>query len=84
MFETLLLNQYGLHLNHVKKSAVGAASDTWFLDCVEGKFVLKFPTASTINHPELCAFLHRNGVLACDFIKNREGRYISSDSSGAC
>lgn len=86
MFETLLLNQYGLHLNHVKKSAVGAASDTWFLDCVEGKFVLKFPTASAINHPEaepeLCAFLRRNGVPACDFIKNREGRYISTDNDG--
>ena len=86
MFETLLLNQYGLHLNHVKKSAVGAASDTWFLDCAEGKFVLKFPTASAINHleaePELCAFLRRNGLPACDFIKNREGRYISTDNDG--
>ena len=83
---TLLLTQYGLHLNTVKKSDVGAGSDTWFLDCAEGKFVLKFPSSSEINHPEsepeLCAFLRENGIPACDFVKNYSDSCISADRSG--
>ena len=85
MFERLLREQYGFHLNTVKKSAVGAGSDTWFLGCAEGKFVLKFPASSEINHPELepelCAFLRENGIPACDFVKNRVGSCVSVDSS---
>lgn len=73
MFHTLLQKQYGLHLKDMQKSKVGAGSDTWFLDCNEGKFVLKFPSKSKINHPELepelCAFLRKNGIPACDFLK---------------
>ena len=86
MLEALLRQKYGFHLNTAKKSAVGAGSDTWFLDCQEGMFVLKFPATSAINHPEsepeLCAFLRKNGVPACDFVKNREGKCISADRSG--
>lgn len=86
MFKKLLQEQYGYHLNTVKKSAVGAGSDTWFLSCAEGEFVLKFPAASKINHPELepelCAFLRENGIPACDFVKNRAGSCVSVDSSG--
>ena len=86
MFETLLYEQYGLHLNKAKKSAVGAGSDTWFLDCPEGNYVLKFPATSEINHPEaepkLCAFLRKNGIPACDFVKNRANSYISTDNAG--
>lgn len=84
--ETLLLMQYGFHLNAVKKSAVGAGSDTWFLGCAEGDFVLKFPVASEINHPELepqlCAFLRKSGIPACDFVKNHAGSCVSVDRSG--
>ncbi len=84
--QTLLLTQYGLHLNTVKKSAVGAGSDTWFLGCAEGEFVLKFPAASEINHPELepelCAFLRKNGIPSCDFVKNHAGSCVSVDRSG--
>ena len=86
MFEKLLLKEYGLHLNNEKKSAVGAGSDTWFLNCTEGKYVLKFPATSVINHPEaepkLCAFLRKNGVPACDFLKNWMNSYISTDNTG--
>lgn len=86
MFDTFLHEQYGLHLNQAKKSAVGAGSDTWFLDCAEGKFVLKFPATSEINHPELepklCAFLRENGLPVCDFVKNRVGSYVSADNAG--
>ena len=37
MYEKLLNAQYGLHLRNMRKSAVGAGSDTWFLDCQEGR-----------------------------------------------
>ena len=50
--QTLLLTQFGLRLNTARKSAVGVGSDTWFLNCAEGEFVLKFPANSEINHPE--------------------------------
>lgn len=74
--ESLLCKQYGLHLISKEKAKVGAGSDTWFLNCQEGKFVLKFPATNEINHPELepelCVFLRGNGVPACDFLKNME------------
>ena len=86
MYAQLLKEHYGLHLEGMKKSASGAGSDTWFLDCAEGAFVLKFPSASSINHPEsepdLCAFLRRHGIPACDFLKNRTGAYLSRRSDG--
>lgn len=86
--ESLLFKQYGLHLMKAEKSKVGAGSDTWFLNCREGKFVLKFPATSGINHPELepqlCAFLRENDVPACDFLKNGEGNYVSSTDDGVC
>ena len=86
MYEKLLNAQYGLHLRNMRKSAVGAGSDTWFLDCQEGAFVLKFPAASSINHPEaepaLCAFLRDRGIPACDFLKNTQGEYLSRAEDG--
>ena len=85
-FERLLREQYGLRLERTEKSSAGAGSDTWFLSCAEGEFVLKFPASSEINHPEsepeLCAFLRENGIPACDFVKNRAGSCVSVDSSG--
>lgn len=86
MFHTLLQKQYGLHLKDMQKSKVGAGSDTWFLDCNEGKFVLKFPSKSKINHPELepelCAFLRKNGIPACDFLKNTSGNFVCETDEG--
>lgn len=88
MWESLLRRQYGLHLQREEKSRVGAGADTWFLNCQEGRFVLKFPATSEINHPELepelCAFLRENGVPACDFLKNAEGNFVSKADNGAC
>ena len=86
MDERLLQAQYGLHLQGARKSAVGAGSDTWFLDCAEGPFVLKYPAASAINHPQLepalCAFLRKRGIPACDFLPSRSGAYLSRDTDG--
>lgn len=73
MYQSLLANQYGLHLTDMQKSSVGAGSGAWFLTCEEERFVLKFPSASAINHPEaepaLCDFLRAHDIPACLFLK---------------
>lgn len=84
----LLEQNYGLRLVSMQKSAVGAGSDTWFVRCEEGDFVLKYPAASEINHPErepeLCEFLNNHGVSVCSFLHNRCGLYLSEDMQGRC
>ncbi|MCH5262606.1 MAG: aminoglycoside phosphotransferase family protein [Lachnospiraceae bacterium] len=86
MFNQLLNTQYGLHIKSMKKSSVGAGSDTWFVYCEEGDFVLKYPAVSEINHPELepelCAFLNKHGIPVCSFLQNYSGGYLSKDSQG--
>ena len=65
--KTLLLTQYGLHLSTARKSAVGAGSDTWFLDCAEGKFVLKYPAAGGIGAGTMRVFAQKrySGMRFC-------------------
>lgn len=86
MFEAVLREQYGLHLRHLQKSSIGTGSDTWFLRCAEGDYVLKFPTVNAIDHPEaepeLCAYLRRHGIPACLFLKNRQGSFLSRSADG--
>ena len=86
MFESILQKQYGLRLYHAQRVSTGAGSDTWFLDCAEGNYVLKSPSVSVINHPEaepkLCEFLRMHGIPACDFLKNKTGDYLSQDTDG--
>lgn len=86
MFEAVLREQYGLHLRHLQKSSIGTDSDTWFLRCAEGDYVLKFPTVNAIDHPEaepeLCAYLYRHGIPACLFLKNRQGSFLSRSADG--
>lgn len=86
MFEELLSRHYGLHVRHARHAPTGAGSDTWFLTCAEGEYVLKFPACGVIDHPEaepeLCAFLRTHGIPACAFLKNSAGRYLSQDDGG--
>ena len=86
MFEKIIWEQYNLHLYSAQRAATGAGSDTWFLRCREGSYVLKFPADSEINHPEaepeLCTFLRTHGIPACDFLKNKNGSYLSQNSDG--
>ncbi len=81
MFEKIILDEHGLHAHSLQRASVGAGSDTCFLHCGEGDFVLKFPAGSEINHPEaepeLCSFLRAHGIPACDFIINKNGSYLS-------
>lgn len=86
MFKQLLQSQYGLNIKSMKKSGIGAGSDTWLVYCEEGNFVLKYPAVSEINHPErepeLCEFLNNHGIPVCSFLKNHCGSYFSEDSQG--
>lgn len=82
----ILLEQYGLEVMKVEKSVVGAGSDTWFVTCRDGKYVMKYPCESEINNPqqepELCEYLNAQGIAVCRFIKNKQKEYLSKDSTG--
>lgn len=82
----ILKEAYDLHLLHSSKSSVGAGSDTYFITCAEGKFVVKYPASSEINHPdnepELCEYLNQNGIPACQFLRNKDGVFLTPDESG--
>lgn len=86
MMNELLKEQYGLQVLKAEKSKIGAGSDTWFVICADGRYVVKYPAQSEINHPEqepeLCEFLLDRGIPVCRFLKNREGNYLSTDAAG--
>lgn len=81
----LLKENYGLNLLSADKSTVGAGSDTYFVRCSEGKFVVKFPSFSEINHPktepQLCEYLLEKGVPVCQFLRNKNGEYLTKDEN---
>lgn len=82
----LLKRHYGLNVLHITHATEGAGSDTWFVTCAEGKYVVKFPAASEINHPEqepeLCQKLLDADLPACRFLRNGDGRFITVDETG--
>lgn len=86
MVDILLKRLYGLNVLRIEKSTVGAGSDTYFAECAEGKFVVKFPSVSEMNDPEaepkLCEFLLEKGINVCEFIRNKDGNFLSEDESG--
>ncbi|MBQ8781776.1 MAG: phosphotransferase [Oscillospiraceae bacterium] len=86
MINELLKRYYGLSVMSIEKSAVGAGSDTYFAECKNGKYVVKFPSESDINNPsaepELCGFLLDRGINVSSFLKNTDGGFITSDDSG--
>lgn len=86
MVDILLKKQYGLNVLRIEKSTLGASSDTYFAECIEGKFVVKFPSVSDMNVPEaeprLCEFLIEMGIKVCEFIRNKGGNFLSEDEDG--
>lgn len=82
----ILLKQYGLHVSNIQKSTVGAGSDTYFVTCTDGKYVVKYPASSQINHPEvepeLCEYLLEKGIPVCQFLRNKDGRFLTADEIG--
>lgn len=84
--DKLLKKMYGLNVTSLERSANGAGSETFFADCDEGKFVVKFPSVSEMNdpcaEPALCEYLQSEGISVCRFVKNKNGEYISTDEKG--
>lgn len=82
----LLARHYNLEVTDIEKSALGAGSDTYFVNCKSGKYVVKFPSVSEINNPEaepkLCSFLLENGINVCRFITNNQGAFVTADDNG--
>lgn len=62
----LLRHHYGLNVLAARHADEGAGSDTWFVTCEEGNYVVKYPAANEINHPEqepeLCQKLLDAGI----------------------
>lgn len=82
----LLKEKYDLDLLHIEKSSIGAGSDTYFVTCTDGKYVVKYPASSEINHPEaepeLCQYLLEKGIPVCQFLRNKEGTFLTADETG--
>ena len=81
-----LKHLYSLDSIKIEKSGVGAGSDTFFVTCTDGKYVVKYPAVSEINHPEaepeLCEYLLAHGIPVCQFLRNKEGHFLTTDESG--
>ena len=81
-----LNNLYCLEPALIERSSVGAGSDTYFVTCADGKYVVKFPALSEINHPgaepELCEYLNCQGIPCCHFLRNNTGNFLSTDANG--
>lgn len=82
----ILQQHYGLTPLSMEKTTVGAGSDTYFVTCSEGKYVVKYPAESAINHPEaepeLCEHLLAKGLPVCQFLRNKDGGYLTGDERG--
>lgn len=77
---------YGLDVLKIQKDSVGAGSDTFFASCTDGTYVVKYPSSSEINHPEaepvLCAYLLNQGIPVCQFLRNKDGGFLTVDEKG--
>lgn len=80
MVEKILLKHYEIVPVSIEKVKVGAGSDTYFVTSKKGKYVLKFPSESEINYPEvetgICDYLLKKGLSVSEFIKSKEGKWI--------
>lgn len=83
---SLLEQRYGLHPLSMKSASLGVGGESSMVRCNEGTFVVKFPAATAMDHPQaepqLCQFLLQRGVPACEFLQNKEGRYLTEDDTG--
>ncbi len=82
----MLREQYGLELERIERSELGAGSVVYFATCKDGKYVIKYASENPINHPEqeaaVCMYLQEQGIRACTFIRNKQGKFLSTDENG--
>lgn len=86
MIKELIKEKYGLNVVSIERASAGAGADTYFADCTDRKYVIKFPETGEMNNPaaepELCSYLLDKGINVCRFIENNEGNCISTDDNG--
>ncbi len=77
---------YGIEIDEMKISELGAGSLTYFVKADQGKYVVKYASDNAMNRPELepvvCANLLENNIPASEFIRNKMGEVISMDEMG--
>lgn len=77
---------YGIEIEEMEISELGAGSLTYFVKADQDKYVVKYASDNAMNHPELetmvCTKLLEKGVPVSEFIKNKMGEVISMDEMG--
>ena len=77
---------YGIEIEEMEISELGAGSLTYFVKADQEKYVVKYASDNAMNHPELetivCTKLLEKGVPVSEFIKNKMGEVISMDEMG--
>ncbi len=88
-FEQLRMRLYKLYdieIETMKPCENGAGGLTYFVTSDSKKYVVKYPSDNEMNHPEteirVCEVLLQNGIPACKFIRNKQGKMLSSDENG--
>ena len=76
----MIKDLYGLNVHSCTRLSLGAGSNTYILDTDKGRYLLKNPSKSSMNTPELepalCSYLLSRGIPACQFIPSLKGEYI--------
>lgn len=81
-----LYKLYGIEIDTMEPSENGAGSLTYFVTAQDKKYVVKYPSDNEMNHPDVeitvCETLLKQGIPACRFIPNKQGKILSSDETG--
>lgn len=81
-----LYKLYGIEIDTMEPSENGAGGLTYFVTAADKKYVVKYPSDNEMNHPEVeiavCETLLKQGIPACRFIPNKQGKILSSDETG--
>jgi len=83
----MVKQQYDMDVLTCEKLAVGAGSNTYFLNTGSGKFILKNANINEANNPQnepaLCEYLLEKGLAVSEFIRNIQGDYLWIHDGGS-
>lgn len=82
----MLVEQYGLKVETITRLEMGAGSVVYLAAGKTGKYMVKYASENSMNHPELeapiCMYLQGQGIPTCTFIKNSKGEFLTADENG--
>ncbi|MBR6809476.1 MAG: phosphotransferase, partial [Clostridia bacterium] len=82
----LLKSHYNLQPLSLTPISQGVGGRSLLVTCETGKYVVKFPENTSMDHPDaepvLCGVLLQKGIPACEFLKNNAGNYITQTDAG--